>query len=63
MPKVSHHHGTKNVRITLGGRRVFYSSSNGEQNMITARRIDVVDTTAAGGYFWSECVGNCEREL
>jgi ribokinase len=49
--KVFHGRGAKNVLITLGGRGVFYSSSNGEHDLIKARKVEVVDTTAAGDTF------------
>jgi ribokinase len=49
--KEFHGRGAKNVLITLGGRGVFYSSSNGEYDLIRARKVDVVDTTAAGDTF------------
>ena len=49
--KVFHVRGAKNVLITLGGRGVFWSSSNGEHDLIPARKVEVVDTTAAGDTF------------
>jgi ribokinase len=49
--KVFHGRGAKNVLITLGGRGVFYSSSNGEHGLVKARKVEVVDTTAAGDTF------------
>jgi len=49
--KVFHGRGARNVLLTLGSRGVFYSSSNGEHGLIKARKVEVVDTTAAGDTF------------
>jgi ribokinase len=46
-----HGRGVKNVIITLGGRGVFYSTSNGTSGLIKAKKVKVVDTTAAGDTF------------
>jgi len=47
--------GVKNVVITLGGRGVYYSCSNGESNhesgLLKSLEVSVVDTTAAGDTF------------
>jgi ribokinase len=49
--KAFHDRGAKNVLLTLGGRGVFYSTSTGEHDLIRARKVDVVDTTAAADTF------------
>lgn len=49
--KVFHGRGAKNVLITLGGRGVFYSTLSGQHDLIKARKVEVVDTTAAGDTF------------
>jgi ribokinase len=49
--EVFHGRGSKNVIITLGGRGVFFSSSNGSHGLVEARKTEVVDTTAAGDTF------------
>lgn len=49
--KAFHDRGAKNVLITLGARGVFYSSLPGGHGLIRARKVDVVDTTAAGDTF------------
>ncbi|KAK3398562.1 Ribokinase-like protein [Sordaria brevicollis] len=44
--------GVKTVIITLGGRGVFYMTSNGEKKgLVQAEKAKVVDTTAAGDTF------------
>ncbi|KAF4626403.1 hypothetical protein G7Y89_g11757 [Cudoniella acicularis] len=48
---IFHQKGVKNVIITLGGRGVFYSKENGECGFEKARKVPVVDTTAAGDTF------------
>lgn len=49
--EVFHNRGTKNVIITLGGRGVFFSTSNGVHDLVKAKKVEVVDTTAAGDTF------------
>ncbi|THZ76379.1 Ribokinase-like protein [Aureobasidium pullulans] len=45
-------YGVQHVIITLGGRGVFYLDSiSGEEGLIQAGQVDVVDTTAAGDTF------------
>lgn len=39
------------VVITLGGRGVYYATSSGQSGLIPARKVKVVDTTAAGDTF------------
>lgn len=46
-----HGRGVKNVIITLGGRGVFYSRKGRENGLIQAKKVKVVDTTAAGDTF------------
>jgi ribokinase len=46
-----HLRGVKNTVITLGGRGVFYSSSQTGFGLVKAKRVEVVDTTAAGDTF------------
>jgi ribokinase len=46
-----HGKGVKNVIITLGSRGVFYSKTGGDSGLIPAKRVQVVDTTAAGDTF------------
>jgi ribokinase len=43
--------GVQNVIITLGGRGVFYCDKNGVTGLTKARKVAVVDTTAAGDTF------------
>jgi ribokinase len=43
--------GAREVLITLGGRGVFYSSSTGQEGLVPAEKVQVVDTTAAGDTF------------
>ncbi|KAI8963824.1 Ribokinase-like protein [Daldinia sp. FL1419] len=43
--------GVLNVVVTLGGRGVFYMSSDGQKGLIPAEKAKVVDTTAAGDTF------------
>lgn len=44
--------GVKNVLITLGAAGSFYSSENGQQDLIPSVKVDkIVDTTAAGDTF------------
>jgi ribokinase len=49
--KKFHNQGVKNVIVTLGGRGVFYSVSNGGCGLVEAKKVEVVDTTAAGDTF------------
>lgn len=49
--KVFHERGAKNVIITLGGRGVFYSTSTGDNGFAKGKKVEVVDTTAAGDTF------------
>ncbi|KAF8860394.1 Ribokinase-like protein [Acephala macrosclerotiorum] len=54
LPTVSqifHARGVKNVLITLGGRGVFFSTSSGVHDLVKAKKVQVVDTTAAGDTF------------
>lgn len=45
-------YGVQHVIVTLGGRGVFYLDSiSGEEGLIQAGQVDVVDTTAAGDTF------------
>ena len=46
-----HTRGVRNVIITLGGRGVFYSTSTGDYGLLPAKKVVVVDTTAAGDTF------------
>ncbi|CEJ84621.1 Putative Ribokinase [[Torrubiella] hemipterigena] len=43
--------GVKNVVITLGGRGVYFATSDGKSALIPALKANVVDTTAAGDTF------------
>ncbi|KUJ20804.1 ribokinase [Mollisia scopiformis] len=49
--RIFHGRGVKNVIITLGGRGVFFSSGEGNNGLLKARKVEVVDTTAAGDTF------------
>ncbi|KAK6220429.1 ribokinase [Colletotrichum tabaci] len=47
----------RNVIITLGGRGVYYTNQDGAAELISAQKVKVVDTTAAGDTFvGSYCV-------
>ncbi|PMD60002.1 ribokinase [Hyaloscypha bicolor E] len=46
-----HEKGVKNVIVTLGGRGVFFSVKGGENGLVEAKKVEVVDTTAAGDTF------------
>ena len=43
--------GTQNVLITLGAKGVYYANSKGSNGLVPARKVKVVDTTAAGDTF------------
>ena len=43
--------GVHNVVITLGGRGAYYANDTGAKGLITAMKVEVVDTTAAGDTF------------
>lgn len=43
--------GAKNVIVTLGGKGVYICPESGTQIQLEARKVDVVDTTAAGDSF------------
>ncbi|KAI0111916.1 Ribokinase-like protein [Daldinia grandis] len=43
--------GVLNVVVTLGGRGVFYMSTDGQKGLVPAEKAKVVDTTAAGDTF------------
>ncbi|KAJ9136909.1 Ribokinase [Pleurostoma richardsiae] len=43
--------GAENVLITLGGKGVYYSGSDGRSGLVPAEKAKVVDTTAAGDTF------------
>ncbi|CZR69289.1 related to ribokinase [Phialocephala subalpina] len=49
--EVFHGRGVKNVLLTLGGRGVFFSSSSSSSGLVKAKKVEVVDTTAAGDTF------------
>ncbi|KAH7395769.1 ribokinase [Cadophora sp. MPI-SDFR-AT-0126] len=48
---VFHGRGVANVIITLGGRGVYFSGEGGENGLVRAKKVEVVDTTAAGDTF------------
>jgi ribokinase len=49
--KTFHERGVSNVIITLGGRGVFYSTLREGFGLVEAKKVTVVDTTAAGDTF------------
>lgn len=46
-----HGRGVQNVIVTLGGRGVFFSSLKSGTGLVKAKKVEVVDTTAAGDTF------------
>lgn len=48
---VFHGRGVANVVITLGGKGVFFSGEGGDKGLAKAKKVQVVDTTAAGDTF------------
>ncbi|KFY27359.1 hypothetical protein V491_00930 [Pseudogymnoascus sp. VKM F-3775] len=46
-----HSRGVHNVVITLGSHGVFYSQDAGSRGFVNAKKVEVVDTTAAGDTF------------
>jgi ribokinase len=49
--RVFHSRGVHNVVITLGSQGVFYSQDAGLSGFVKAKKVEVVDTTAAGDTF------------
>ncbi|OBT54387.1 hypothetical protein VE04_04293 [Pseudogymnoascus sp. 24MN13] len=49
--RVFHSRGVQNVVITLGSQGVFYSQDAGLSGFVKAKKVEVVDTTAAGDTF------------
>ena len=43
--------GVRNLVVTLGGRGAYYACADGQQELVPAPKVDVVDTTAAGDTF------------
>jgi ribokinase len=43
--------GVRNLVVTLGGRGAYYACADGQQELVPALKVDVVDTTAAGDTF------------
>jgi ribokinase len=43
--------GVRNLVVTLGGRGAYYACAIGQQGLVPAPKVDVVDTTAAGDTF------------